>query len=369
MRQFKKNIVILGKLPPPFIGPAMATQIMLKSKLRQEFEIYHLDTSDHRDINTLGKIDFQNIFLAFKQYCKLVWLLVSQKPEIVYLPNKQTTIGFLQDLPIMIITKLFRKKLVCHLRGGDFLNWYNSLPAFMKWVVRKAYSFVDAQIVLGRNLKYIFAGIVVDEKIHVVPNGANFVFSSAGKNGAAESLKILYLANFHRSKGVLDVLYAIPHIYQESKSVEFTFAGSWRDEETKEEFERFMRRNRGLPIRVLGPVSGERKMKLYSESDVFVFPSYYPPEGHPWVIVEATAAGLAIIATDHGAIAESVIDGKNGFIVEKKNPKQISERIIFLSRNRKVVREMGKESRRRYEENYTEDMMVERLKNCFNSVL
>ena len=36
--------------------------------------------------------------------------------------------------------------------------------------------------------------------------------------------------------------------------------------------------------------------------------------------IEAMAAGLPIITCDHAAISQSVRDGLNGFIVEKKNP-------------------------------------------------
>ena len=81
------------------------------------------------------------------------------------------------------------------------------------------------------------------------------------------------------------------------------------------------------------------------------------------------AAGLPIISTDQGAITESVIDGVNGFIVEKQNPQQIAEKIKFLIENPELKKKMGKESRRRYEENFTEEKMVERLTQAFNAVL
>ena len=72
----KQKIILFGKLPPPFIGPAIATKIILSSNLKNEFELIHLDTSDHRDINTLGVIDFWNIYLAFKHYCTLYIIII-----------------------------------------------------------------------------------------------------------------------------------------------------------------------------------------------------------------------------------------------------------------------------------------------------
>ena len=61
------RVLFLGKLPPPYIGPSVATQLILNSRLKDEFELIHLDLSDPRDIDTLGKIDFMNIYLALAQ--------------------------------------------------------------------------------------------------------------------------------------------------------------------------------------------------------------------------------------------------------------------------------------------------------------
>jgi len=79
-------------------------------------------------------------------------------------------------------------------------------------------------------------------------------------------------------------------------------------------FFKFLEKYSETSVHVVGPVVGTQKFELLSSSDIFVFPTYYPPEGHPWVIVEALAAGLPIISTDQGAITESVFHGvrKNG---------------------------------------------------------
>jgi len=67
----------MGALPPPYMGPTIATQIRLNSKLKDEFDFIHLDTSDHRDLKTLNKVDLWNFLLAFNHYLKL---LVSKPP-------------------------------------------------------------------------------------------------------------------------------------------------------------------------------------------------------------------------------------------------------------------------------------------------
>jgi glycosyltransferase involved in cell wall biosynthesis len=207
----------------------------------------------------------------------------------------------------------------------------------------------------------------------VVPNGANFINFTYAPNRKRylnnEKFNILFLSNLRREKGFFDVLAAIPEIARFAGNAQFVFAGEWRDKETKLEFYRFIKVHSKLPIKLLGPVYGKSKLNLLSSADIFVFPTYYPAEGHPWVIVEAMAAGIPIITTNQGAITESVKDGVNGFIVEKRNPRQIAEKIKFLIDHPDIRKKMGEESRRLYLENFTEEKMIERLSNAFHAVL
>ena len=363
----------MGKLPPPYIGPAVAAQIILNSRLKEEFQLIHLDLSDHRDVNTLSKIDFVNIYLAFKQYTQLVVLILKHKPDMVYIPAGQTTIGYLRDAVFILLSKLFRRRVLCHLRGGNFLSWYNASSRVTQWVVRIVHRRVDGQIVLGSNLRQLFSWILPEDKIFVVPNGGNYTIANEARqentNPDTDRCNVLFLGNFIGSKGVLDVLKASRIVNETYPKARFRFAGSWRDSETRTEFNRFMSENPHLAVDVLGPVTGDDKYKLLASSDLFVFPTYYPNEGHPWVIVEAMAAGLPIISTRHAAIPESVHDGVNGYLVEKHSPKQIAEKVIFLIKNPDVRQKMSGESRRIYLENFTEDIMVRKLGASFSAVL
>ena len=367
MANKRKKILLLGKLPPPYIGPAVATQIILNSNLKDEFELIHLDTSDHRDINTLGKWDFTNFYLAFKQYFNLIRLILKHKPHLVYIPVGQTTVSYIRDSIFILMSKLFGRKVLCHLRGGNFKNWYNSSNKLVKWWVRFVHRKVDGQIVLGNNLRYLFNWLLPEEKIFVVPNGGDYKFPAVKKKG--NSIQMLFLGNLIGSKEIIEVLKAAVILKKKKKKVKFIFAGNWWDKETREEFERIIAKHPDLPVEVVGPIKGEEKLRLLASVDILVFPTYYPSEGHPWVIVEAMAAGLPIISTDHGAIIESVVDEKNGFLVEKKNPQQIADKIIYLIENPDVRHQMGIESINRHKENFSEEKMVARLQKVFEEAM
>ena len=105
-----------------------------------------------------------------------------------------------------------------------------------------------------------------------------------------------------------------------------------------------------------------------AEADIFLFPPR-SPEGHPWVLVESMASSLPVIATDMGAIVESVVDGVNGYIVNPGKPTEIFEKLTYLIKNPQIRQEMSRNSRRLYEEKFTEDRMVQNLASVFNKIL
>jgi len=79
--------------------------------------------------------------------------------------------------------------------------------------------------------------------------------------------------------------------------------------------------------------------KFMKAFDIFVLPSV--KEGFPWVILEAMAAKLPIVATSVGAMPEIIESGKNGILVEPKDPQQLAETMKYLIENERVRQELG----------------------------
>ncbi len=78
------------------------------------------------------------------------------------------------------------------------------------------------------------------------------------------------------------------------------------------------------------------------DSDVFVLPSYR--EGVPLSTQEAMAIGRAVITTDVPGCRDTVVNGVNGFLVEKWNPQALAEKMIYFIENPEQIAIMGYES-------------------------
>ena len=220
------------------MGPTIATQTILSSRFVDEFYVIHIDTADRRPLSKLAKLDVTNVYLAMKHYCILLQKLMFHKVDIVYIPISQMTIGFLRDVPFIVLSKLFKKKVVLHLRGGYFREFYNSSNKVMKYVIEKTLKRIDRMIVLGSSLRILFDGLIPEEKLSVVPNGLNIALDKVRyKNPEKDHLMILFLANLIETKGFKDVLYSVKKVTQYHRNVRYVFAGSWRRNEDRFECE------------------------------------------------------------------------------------------------------------------------------------
>lgn len=340
----------------------------MKSGLADAFDLIHLDTSHHKGLNTFGAINWRNVTSALRHAFQLAAMILKRRPDIVYVPISQTTIGYLKDSLFIVLAKVLGCNVVCHLRGAYFRKWLDGASGVVRRYVARVHSLVDAQIVLGECLRPLFAGLVPEDRIFVVPNGRDFEWNSKTTDKREnESVKILYLGNLFRTKGVLDVVKAAAIVKEAGCNVEFLFAGAFQDDSIKAELEEAMQRHGADLIKLLGPVVGQQKFNVLRDADVFAFPTYYKFEGHPWVIVEAMAAGLPIVTTDHAAIRESVVPGVNGFLVEKESPPAVAEKIIELCQDAELRRRMGAASLERYGRYFTEAAMVRAMTAALQS--
>ena len=64
-------------------------------------------------------------------------------------------------------------------------------------------------------------------------------------------------------------------------------------------------------------------------------------EGTPVSLIEAQASQVAVITTDAGGVRDIMIDGETGFIIQKGDLKEYSEKLVFLIENDEIRRKMS----------------------------
>lgn len=361
----KKTVLVVGKLPPPYIGPAVATNIILNSALKEEFDLLHLNTKVNESIDDFGKGGISKLFKNISIYFKLIQLLRTSKVDVILIPISQTTLGFLKDSVFILIASLFSTKILLQLRGSNFKNWIKSASVLTEKYVRFCLSKTEGMIVLGDNLRHLFEAYYPSDQIYVVPNGCDI--SIPERNVQSDKVQLLYFANFLPSKGIKEVLLALLSLKEKGiNNFELTAVGAWDSEVYKQECMDLLK-GEEISITFHPPMSGMEKWQTFANADIFLF-TPNGPEGHPWVIVEALSAGLPIISTDQGAIVESVLNGENGFIVDLAKENSISEALEELLTNSRKRSDFRTNSRAQYLDKFTESKMVKNFTEVFHTI-
>lgn len=100
----------------------------------------------------------------------------------------------------------------------------------------------------------------------------------------------------------------------------------------------------GVPgITLRGSVRRDLLPALFSEADVFVFPTMF--DGFGLALLEAMAAGLPVIATDACAGPDLITEGNEGFLVPAGDAEALAERIRFFVTHPDAAAEMGRRAR------------------------
>lgn len=353
----KRRLLVVGPLPPPLHGVTISTSLVLENTLlAHEFEVVHVDTSDHRAGDNTGRWDWTNVSSGLGSLVRLVVAMRrTAAPGVLYLPLSQNRAAFLRDSLLVLVGAAFRWRVAVHLRGSDFADLYRSLGPLGRAWVRFTMNHVTSCAVMGRSLRHVFGGLLPADRIAVVPNGTP---DPAHRADPETSSTILCLTNLRPRKGIEPAIEAARLVLGEMPEVRFRFAGAWENEA----FRQSMLELSGNDPRIefLPVVEGAEKDELIASAAVMLF-CPVQPEGHPRVVLEALAAGVPLVTTDQGAIRETVENGESGFVLAEADPQEIAARVLLLMRQPRLRRDVGTRARERYETCFTQQKADETI--------
>jgi len=107
--------------------------------------------------------------------------------------------------------------------------------------------------------------------------------------------------------------------------------------------------------------------RLLRGADLLVLPSHR--EGMPRSILEAMATGLPVVATDIRGCREEVVDGETGLLVPIHDPVRLADAILRILDDPEKRRAMGDAGRRRVEELFDEEKVLDRQIEVFRRLL
>ncbi|MGA2321639.1 MAG: glycosyltransferase [Solirubrobacteraceae bacterium] len=164
-------------------------------------------------------------------------------------------------------------------------------------------------------------------------------------------------------KGLETLIDAVPAVRDRHPRVQIAIAGKGPDGDAL----RARALTRGVPDAVHFLESSDDPLSILRGAQIFVHPSW--AESFPYVILEAMAVGLPIVASDVGGIGEALVDQESGLLVRPGDQDGLARALIGLLDDADRSARMGGAARDRLEQHFTRTAMIEGLLEVYREVL
>lgn len=334
------SLLFIGALPEPVTGQSLACQVLLDELVRHyRVEVVNLSKQGFKQgVDSLSRV-FEIARVLWK-----AWL--ARRADVIYFTISESRAGNLKDVLVYLLCYKHLSRMYVHLHGGAGLRHILlGPPGPIRRLNELCLRRIGGAIVLGSRHTDIFAPSVSPSRIHIVPNFAQeYLFSNptaiAEKFAVVRPLRLLFLSNLIPGKGYLELLEALLALPPERRELlQLDFAGGFEAEDQQRSF---LDRIAPIPqVRYHGVVRGEQKRELFAQAHVFCLPTYYPYEGQPISILEAYAAGCAVVTTDHSGIFDIFTPGTHGYEVGRRSVRDLVDVLERMLRDPAPLRDMA----------------------------
>lgn len=345
----RTDILFVCQLPPPVHGAALMNERVV-SLARRIAVVDLLPISMKEPISSLGRFSVGKVARSAGLFFQLLLRLLSRRPRVVYLPFTVYGFAFVRDVALAAACRLLGVRRIFHLHMAGLKARYKHSAAYR---LLADFAFSGATVIHVSDRMYRdIEPIARKVKFHVLPNGISDPYPQGppAQRVSEAPPRVLYFSNLLIDKGPLDLLEASRILSKDGVRHQLSFVGDPRQEAVSTQLQAAQAESAG-GISVRPGVFGDEKWPMLTAADIFVLPSW--SECLPLVIIEAMAAGLAIVATDVGGVADLLDDGKAGLLVRAREPVELAAAIARLCEDRDLRASLGRAARARYLEKYT----------------
>jgi len=294
---------------------------------------------------------------------KLVRLLRREQFQVVHTHMLQATIvgqlaAQIAGVPMRLVTRHYTPDV--YARKQPLMRWLDHHLA------RKATHVIAVSGAVRDGL--VEQGRVPPERVSVIHNGIDLQAFDADRTdpplswgtpgepgvwlGCVGSL-------FHR-KGHADLLRALVKVIEVQPQTRLMLVGEGPEQARLEALAREL----GIADHVLFAGFQSQIPALVRRFDYYVHPSLHEPFGI--AILEAMAAGKAVIGTNTGGIPELVIHGETGLLVPPSDPVALAAAILHLVSNPATAQPMGARGRQRVERYFNIRVTVDKYQELYH---
>lgn len=325
--------------------------------------LHRLPTYQEKEIDFLGWVFQLNLVLA--DYLRNLVALAGENPYVVHAHDwltayagkeLKTHFGF----PLVVT--------IHATEAGRNRGIWNPLQQCIHniegWLAQEANMVICCSHYMKEEVANLFQ--LPPAKILVIPNGVKPIFSRReppAENGAEKI--ILYVGRLVIEKGVQTLLQAFAQVQTFFPEAKLIIAGAGPYARELEALTQHL----GISSKVaFAGFAGENTRNAYlAQARVAVFPSLYEPFGI--AALEAMAAGVPVVASATGGLAEIVEPGVTGLSFPPGDEKALTQALLFLLENKKEANALGQRAHQKALEDYRWEVIAQKTLSVYQKVL
>lgn len=377
-------ILLLVPVPPPYSGPEVLGELLVKGGLGPDFRCHHVRANVTSRNAVKGNIRLRTIAAFLAVWTKLVWSLIRYRPTIVFFYLSQNQSGFFRDALVTMTARLAGAGVVVQIHGSNFENFFLHCSRPVRGLIRFVVRRFSGAALLAERFRYQLRDLLPDQRVGVLYNAVDFgafKWSVPAARKSHPSVRIVFAGHLSVAKGFCDLLEVAPAVLDAVSEASLEFFGEWLETERNVLYDESgqplepgtsdpraawgaLQTRYGDRVRHYGSVPREQLAASLVAADVFVLPSY--SEGFPMAVLEAMASGLPLVVTPVGALGEVLEDGVNGIFVKPGDRRALTAALVELARRPDLRERMGSVNRELARSRFSPDKMRDRLAGLLN---
>ena len=350
-RIFARPVLMLGTGFSTRGGIASVVSTYRDSGFLDAEHVHYLPT--HGD----GSVVYKMI-LAGSACIRLCYQLCRYPYRLVHV-HLSSGSSFWRKQMLLSIVRMFGKPYVLHLHGSEFREFYDACSNSRQQRVRSVFDRAAAVVVLSGSWQRWVQSISRNPLVEVIPNAVPV----PSKVSARPARRLLFLGRLGERKGIYTLLEAVARLKETFPDMHVVCAGDGDVEAVRQHVQ-----SSGLQAQVSVPgwVDGDARTRLLDDASVFVLPSHN--EGLPMAILEAMAAGLAVISTPVGGIPDAVLEGVTGTLVPPGDVDALVTALEPLLENPDLAVQWGNAGRERVVQQFSPAASESRIRALWQQV-
>lgn len=306
----------------------------------------------------------------------LTELFASEKPAIIHINSSKAGLTGTFAARILNLypkTYTLKPKIIFTAHGWAFNERRNAIVRILLWIAQWLTVLLSHRVIAvseaikkqTRAMPFVSA-----RKVAIIPHGIKH-FQPLPREQAQETLGLAHttsqvfrfgtIAELHPNKGLRYAIDATAELIREGYDVSFTIIGDGKERTALEQ--RIHRHGIENSVRLVGRVPNARK--LLSAFDCFLLPS--ATEALGYVLLEAGAAGIPVIAARVGGIPEIVINEKTGLLVPACDAHALADVMKQMIENDALRTTLARALSRRVENSFSLRAEIEKTRALYSA--